>query len=137
MTEATEVPLSEAANKLAREAVKAVMARHNIHRDILGNPKCSECKTTWPCLTVAMLSEADEAISVAEEEEERIANGPYYCGVMTRSARMYENPEPAEYCENEVDHEGELCTKHESEARDESDRDDEAYDRYKDSRYDD
>lgn len=34
------------------------------------------------------------------------------CGVQTRAARMYEDPEPAEYCEEEVENEGDVCTKH-------------------------
>lgn len=36
----------------------------------------------------------------------------YYCGVQTRPARMYVDPEPAEYCENEVEHEDETCANH-------------------------
>lgn len=55
-----------------------------------------------------------------------------YCPVQIRAARMYEDPEPAEYCENEVEDEGDLCPKHEDD-----DRADEAYDAWKDSRYED
>jgi hypothetical protein len=36
----------------------------------------------------------------------------FYCPVETRAARMYEDPEPAEYCENEVLVEGEPCKEH-------------------------
>jgi hypothetical protein len=39
---------------------------------------------------------------------------------------------PAEYCEEEVADYGDLCSRH-----DEDDRADEAYDAYKESRYDD
>lgn len=36
-----------------------------------------------------------------------------YCPAQTRAARMYEDPEPAEYCENEVADYGDLCPEHE------------------------
>lgn len=39
----------------------------------------------------------------------------FFCGVQTRAARMYEDPEPAEYCENEVDIDGDLCPRHDEE----------------------
>lgn len=35
----------------------------------------------------------------------------YYCGVQTRGVR-YVDPEPAEYCEVEVEHEDETCARH-------------------------
>jgi hypothetical protein len=36
----------------------------------------------------------------------------FHCGVLTRNARMYEDPEPAEYCEEEGENDGEPCSKH-------------------------
>lgn len=36
----------------------------------------------------------------------------FYCGVEVRAARMYEDPEPAEHCEEEVVNEGDLCARH-------------------------
>lgn len=54
--------------------------------------------------------------------------GPYTCGALTyRQTR----DSPAEYCETEVEHQGEPCAKHE-----EPD-DNIPYERWKDSRYDD
>lgn len=50
---------------------------------------------------------------------------PIYCAAQTyRQTR----DNPAEYCENEVDQEGDLCARH-----DEDDRSDEAYDSYLES----
>lgn len=37
----------------------------------------------------------------------------FYCPVEVRAARMYEDPEPAEYCENEVENDGDACNQHE------------------------
>ena len=36
----------------------------------------------------------------------------FYCPIEVRAARMYEDPEPAEYCENEVSAEGNACNAH-------------------------
>ena len=36
-----------------------------------------------------------------------------YCPAQTRPARMYQDPEPAEFCETEVENEGDYCPKHE------------------------
>lgn len=36
----------------------------------------------------------------------------FYCGVETRAARMYEDPEPAEVCDAEVENEDDTCPKH-------------------------
>lgn len=36
----------------------------------------------------------------------------FYCGVETRAASWYVDPEPAEFCENEVANEGDLCPRH-------------------------
>lgn len=138
MTEETEVTVTELANKLAREAVKNEMAKHTPYSPTKHTTNgvttyCQKDGNLWPCPIVTEMSEALEAIEVAEEEEQRIANGPYYCGVQTRAARMYEDPEPAEYCEVEVEHEGDTCGAHDDDGRD----DDDAYDCWKDSRYDD
>lgn len=35
----------------------------------------------------------------------------YYCGVQTRPVR-YVDPEPAEFCDAEVEYEGDLCPAH-------------------------
>jgi len=54
---------------------------------------------------------------------------PTYCPAQTyRQTR----DNPAEYCETEVDEPGDLC-----EAHDEQDRADEAYEAWKEARYDD
>jgi hypothetical protein len=36
----------------------------------------------------------------------------FYCNVQVRAASWYVDPEPAEYCEEEVENEGDLCPKH-------------------------
>jgi hypothetical protein len=36
----------------------------------------------------------------------------FYCPVEVRAARMHEDPEPAEFCENEVENEGDACSAH-------------------------
>jgi len=36
-----------------------------------------------------------------------------YCPAQTRPARLYVDPEPAEYCENEVAEYGDFCPQHE------------------------
>lgn len=51
----------------------------------------------------------------------------FYCTVEVRAARMYEDPEPAEMCENEVSEEGTACNAH-----DDVD-DDYAYEEYKEA----
>jgi hypothetical protein len=53
----------------------------------------------------------------------------FYCPEQTFAGRMYDDPQPAEHCENEVDNEGDLCPQH-----DEDDRSDELYDRYLDEK---
>lgn len=45
-----------------------------------------------------------------------------YCSVEVRAARMYEDPSPAEFCDNEVESEGDICGFHEADERDEYDR---------------
>lgn len=42
----------------------------------------------------------------------------FTCGVETRAASWYVDPEPAEYCENEVANEGELCPQHDDDGPD-------------------
>ena len=54
---------------------------------------------------------------------------PIYCAAQTYRATR---ETPAEYCETEVDCEGDLCADH-----DEQERVTEAYENWKDSRYDD
>ncbi|ALY10582.1 hypothetical protein FDH86_gp047 [Arthrobacter phage Tank] len=44
---------------------------------------------------------------------EWIPHEVHLCDALIRPARMYEDPEPAEYCENEVDYEDERCSEHE------------------------
>ena len=36
-----------------------------------------------------------------------------YCPAQTRPARLYVDPEPAEYCETEVAEAGDYCDRHE------------------------
>lgn len=38
----------------------------------------------------------------------------FYCPVEVRPASMYVDPEPAEMCEAEVEHDGDVCTAHEA-----------------------
>lgn len=58
------------ADRLARAAVKAIADQHNVD-DIgtktTGTTVCT-CGRQWPCETVRLLSEAEEAISEAEDE---------------------------------------------------------------------
>lgn len=68
----------------------------------------------------------------------------FYCGVQTRAARMYEDPEPAEYCEAEVENDGDVCSRHDAddepdwdnvrEDREELEREREASGYYEDER---
>jgi hypothetical protein len=37
----------------------------------------------------------------------------FTCGTQTFAGRFHHDPEPAEYCENEVEHEGDTCPAHE------------------------
>jgi hypothetical protein len=54
---------------------------------------------------------------------------PIYCPAQTYRATR---DSPAEFCENEVDDYGDLCSEH-----DEDDRSDELYEQYLESKYDD
>jgi len=56
---------------------------------------------------------------------------PIYCNAQTFAGRMYDDPEPASYCEVEVEQEGDLCDRH-----DEDDRADALYDAWRDSQHD-
>ena len=42
----------------------------------------------------------------------------FYCPVEVRAASMYVDPSPAEYCENEVEAEGDVCGYHEPDDED-------------------
>lgn len=48
----------------------------------------------------------------------------FYCDVQTRAASWHVDPEPAEYCEEEVENEGDRCTRHEPEDEPEYERED-------------
>lgn len=146
----TETPapetITEKANRLAREAVKREMAKHLPVTPYAGYVVCSSCldasdgividTVPWPCPIVKDMQDAEEAIVMAEEEEARAEGGPYYCGAMVRTARLYgDAPEPAEYCEEQVDAEGEPCPAHDEYNPDHGqDKDDYDYDQYKDQR---
>lgn len=104
----TEETLDGRANRLAREAVKAVARLHKVAKMAAKrNWHCSHCLGAWPCLTVSAIADAEEAINEAEEEANREV---YHCGFRTYAASING---PAEYCENEVEHEGDLCPVHE------------------------
>lgn len=138
--------ITEKANRLAREAVKHEMGKHQPIHAHGALYFCSSCldasdeydvkNVIWPCQIVKDMQDAEEAISMAEEAEARAAGGPYYCGAMVRTARLYgEYPEPAEYCEEQVEEEGEPCPAHDEYNPDNGpDKDDYDYDRYKDER---
>ena len=61
-----------------------------------------------------------------------MTDDPILCHAQTFAGRMYNDPEPASYCENEVENLGDLCSEH-----DEDDRADELYEQYLESKYDD
>lgn len=43
----------------------------------------------------------------------RQANGgPFTCGALTSPARMYVDPAPEDYCDTDVENEGDLCERH-------------------------
>jgi hypothetical protein len=39
--------------------------------------------------------------------------GPFYCPAQTRAPRLYVDPEPAEWCDREVEELGQYCPDHE------------------------
>ena len=49
---------------------------------------------------------------------------PFYCPIVIRSARMYENPEPEELCDNEVEVNGDICGFHDEDSRREAEAED-------------
>lgn len=116
------------ANRLARDAVKAAAALHNpkpFHYHGGTSTICDICLTVWPCKTISALGEAEEAVGIAEEFEAD-ALRVHTCGALERRATHLE---PAEYCGNEVEHEGEHCPEHDGSFEDE--RDERAYQDYK------
>lgn len=116
--------LDERANRLARESIKAIASLHKVKRMAAArNWHCQHCLTMWPCPTISLMQDAEEAISEAEEEQ-----SVYRCGFRTHVASLNG---PEEFCENEVEHEGDLCPAHE-----EPD-DDYDYERHRDAKYDD
>lgn len=134
-----EENITDRANRLAREAVKRVMGKHQPVSPHPGRVVCSTCTDTsdgvvidtvqWPCQIVKDMQDAEEAISVAEEEEEA-ATKVYYCPVVVSRARLYgDSPEPEEVCGNEVDSDGEPCPEH-----DEGNDEDEKYERWREQR---
>jgi hypothetical protein len=52
-----------------------------------------------------------------------------YCPAQTFAGRYHIDPQPPEYCDVEVENEGDLCPQH-----DDDDRSDELYDRYLDEK---
>lgn len=103
--------LDERANRLAREAIKAVSGLHTVKRMAAArNWHCSHCLTLWPCPTVSLLQDAEEAIGEAEEESD---DSVYTCAFVIHPGSMYVDPEPPTYCDNVVEHEGDLCPEHE------------------------
>ena len=55
-----------------------------------------------------------------------------YCPAQTFAGRYYIDPEPPEWCSNEVEQEGDLCDRH-----NEDDRSDELYEAWLESKYND
>ena len=97
------------ANRLAREAIKQVSALHTVKRMAAArNWHCSHCLTLWPCPTVVLIQDAEEAISEAEEEATE-----HHCAFIVHPGSMYIDPEPPTYCDNVVDNEGDYCAEHE------------------------
>jgi hypothetical protein len=63
-----EETLDERANRLAREAIKQIADLHTVKQMAAKmNWHCRHCLTMWPCPTISLLSEAEEAINEAEE----------------------------------------------------------------------
>ena len=103
--------LDDAANRLSREAIKQIASLHKVKRmAAVRNWHCQHCLTLWPCPTVSLLQDAEEAISVAEEETDQSV---HHCAFMIHPGSMYVDPEPPEYCSNVVDHDGDFCAEHE------------------------
>lgn len=52
-------------------------------------------------------------VECSEDAGESVEHQRYTCGAMTFPGRRYVDPEPPEYCEEEVEQEGDLCPRHE------------------------
>ena len=105
--------LDERANRLAREAIKQIAGLHKVKRMAAErNWHCVHCLTMWPCPTVSMLQDAEEAISEAEAAADPTV---YHCAYVIHPGRMYIDPEPPTYCENVVEGDGNFCAEHEGE----------------------
>lgn len=107
---ADEETLDERANRLARQAIKEIAGLHKVKRNVTiqRNWVCQHCLTIWPCPTVSILQDAEEAISEAEEER-----SVYHCAFIIHPGSMYVDPEPPTYCDNVVEHDGDFCAEHE------------------------
>ena len=102
--------LDDVANRLAREAIKDIADLHTVKRMAAKmNWHCRHCLTMWPCPTVSLLQDAEEAINLAEEEADESI---YTCAYMIHPGSMYVDPEPPTYCDNVVDHDGDFCEEH-------------------------
>jgi hypothetical protein len=107
---AEDETLDERANRLARESIKAIAGLHKVKRMAAArNWHCQHCLTMWPCPTVSLMQDAEEAINEAEEEADDTV---HHCAFMTHPGSMYVDPEPPEYCTNVVEHDGDLCPEH-------------------------
>ena len=106
---ADDETLDERANRLAREAIKQIAALHKVKRMAAErNWHCRHCLTMWPCPTVSLLQDAEEAISEAEEEANPEVE---HCAYVIHPGSMYVDPEPPTYCENVAVHGG-YCAEH-------------------------
>lgn len=106
--------LDERANRLSREAIKAITGLHKVKRmSAQRNWHCQHCLTMWPCPTISIVMDAEDAISAAEEEAEEDEDHTLYtCAYIIHPGSMYVDPEPPTYCDNVVDHEGDFCSEH-------------------------
>lgn len=105
--------LDERANRLARQAIKEIASMHKVKRMAAKmNWHCQHCLTLWPCPTVSILQDAEEAINEAEAEADQ---SDYHCAYMIHPGSMYVDPEPPTYCENIVERDGDFCAEHDTE----------------------
>ena len=108
---ADDETLEEHANRLAREAIKQIAGLHKVKRMAAArNWHCQHCLTLWPCPTISILSDAEEAIKEAEEAADDTV---YTCAYMIHPGSMYVDPEPPTYCDNVVERDGDFCEEHE------------------------
>jgi len=106
----TDEELEDRANRLSREAIKAIAGLHKVKRMAAArNWHCQHCLTLWPCPTISILQDAEEAINEAEEAADDTV---YTCAYIIHPGSMYVDPEPPEYCSNIVDREGDFCEEH-------------------------